>query len=119
MYEVELYGVWKGTALRDSFYNIPMVRDCFPSGHTGLTLLVLYRALDKKAYTFFFTMLVPAMLLIFSTVYCRFHYVTDLLCALLFISAVLCVDTAVRRLLPSGVRLRRPQWLPAGDLEAA
>jgi membrane-associated phospholipid phosphatase len=107
-YHVQLEGVWIGTAIRDSFYDIPMVRDCFPSGHTGLTLLVLVRAITKKAYTFFWLMLPFAALLIFSTVYCRFHYVTDLLCAIPFLIGVLCVDRGVRLLLPEGLTLRLP-----------
>ncbi|MBI2379118.1 MAG: phosphatase PAP2 family protein [Deltaproteobacteria bacterium] len=107
-YPIELTGVFRGTQIRDSFYNIPMVRDCFPSGHTGLTLLVLTRALTKRAFGFFLVMLPCAMLLIFSTVYCRFHYVADLLCALPFITGILCVDEASRRLLPNGLSIR---WL--------
>jgi membrane-associated phospholipid phosphatase len=87
---------------------VAMLRDCFPSGHTGLTLLVLTRALTKKAYTFFWIMLPFALLLFVSTVYCRFHYVTDLLAAFPFVAGVLIVDAFCRRALPRGVTLAWP-----------
>jgi len=110
-YAEPLQGLWFARSIEASFYDIPMVRDCFPSGHTGLTLLVLFRAYDKKAFKFFWVMLPFATLLIFSTVYCRFHYVTDLFAALPFVAGVLCVDAALRRLFPSGltVELRLPR----------
>lgn len=107
-YRIPLEGVWVGTVIRDSFYDIPMVRDCFPSGHTGLTLLVLIRALTKKAYTFFWIMLPFALLLIFSTLYCRFHYATDLLCALPFLGGILALDRFVRIMMPNGLSLKLP-----------
>ena len=53
-------------------------RDAFPSGHTGIAVLVLY-----LAYRFerrFFWILLPVVIaLIFSTVYCRYHYVVDII----------------------------------------
>jgi membrane-associated phospholipid phosphatase len=53
-------------------------RDAFPSGHTGIVVLVLY-----LAYRFerrFFWLLLPIVIaLIFSTVYCRYHYVVDII----------------------------------------
>jgi membrane-associated phospholipid phosphatase len=53
-------------------------RDAFPSGHTAIALTVLYLSysFEKKL----FRILLPAVLaLIFSTVYCRYHYVVDVL----------------------------------------
>jgi len=53
-------------------------RDCFPSGHTELTLLVLYCAYRFHRKTFF--ILLPAgSALIVSTVYLRYHYVVDVI----------------------------------------
>jgi membrane-associated phospholipid phosphatase len=51
-------------------------RDAFPSGHTAIALTVLYLSyrFEKKL----FRILLPAVvMLIFSTVYCRYHYVID------------------------------------------
>jgi membrane-associated phospholipid phosphatase len=51
-------------------------RDAFPSGHTGVALTVLYLAFlhEKKLFGIF---LPVTAALIFSTVYCRYHYVVD------------------------------------------
>jgi membrane-associated phospholipid phosphatase len=53
-------------------------RDAFPSGHTAVVLVV-----SGLAYRFergFFSLTLPVIiLLIFSTVYCRYHYVVDVI----------------------------------------
>ncbi len=53
-------------------------RDAFPSGHTGITLTVLYVAFkyDKRLFLIYLPI---ALLLIFATVYCRYHYVVDVI----------------------------------------
>lgn len=66
-----------------------ITRDCFPSGHTELTLLVLYYAhkLHRKTYWW----LLPFGIgIIISTVYLRYHYVVDVFAgALLAVTVVL------------------------------
>ncbi|MEW6001860.1 MAG: phosphatase PAP2 family protein [Nitrospirota bacterium] len=53
-------------------------RDAFPSGHTATAAVVLY--LSYKFRRGFFWLLLPVVVaLIFSTVYCRYHYVVDVL----------------------------------------
>jgi membrane-associated phospholipid phosphatase len=63
-------------------------RDVFPSAHTQVTLITVYLSLKLKAAARFF--LVPAGgLLIFSTLYLRYHYLIDALGgAFFFIIAV-------------------------------
>jgi membrane-associated phospholipid phosphatase len=51
-------------------------RDFFPSGHTGIALLVLVLAYRYEK-RLFWIILIPALLLIVATVYCRYHYVVD------------------------------------------
>jgi membrane-associated phospholipid phosphatase len=51
-------------------------RDAFPSGHTAIAVLVLYLAYKFKK-RFFFILLPVVTALVFSTVYCRYHYVVD------------------------------------------
>lgn len=53
-------------------------RDAFPSGHTGiaLTVLVLSRRYSRPLFR---ALLLPALLLIAATVYCRYHYVVDVI----------------------------------------
>lgn len=52
--------------------------DCFPSGHTAVTLVVLWYALREERPAFYFFLPIASLLLI-STVYCRYHYAIDLM----------------------------------------
>ena len=104
-YQYPLTGVFLAKHIEASFIDIPMVRDCFPSGHTGLTLLTLYQAWRSGMKKFFFIMLPFGVLLIFSTVYCRFHYVVDLLCALPFLTGILLLRHGLLTALPDGITL--------------
>ena len=58
-------------------------RDIFPSGHTMITLIVMYLSYRLKSRSRFFFIPIGA-LLIFSTVYLWYHYVIDLIGGLLF-----------------------------------
>ncbi len=53
-------------------------RDAFPSGHTAIALTVLILAY-RYHRGFFYVTLPVVVLLVFSTVYCRYHYVVDVL----------------------------------------
>ncbi len=58
-------------------------RDVFPSGHTMITLIVMYLSVRLKSRSRYF--FVPiGTLLIFATVYLWYHYVIDLIAGLLF-----------------------------------
>lgn len=58
-------------------------RDVFPSGHTMVTLIVIYLSVRLKSRSKYF--LVPVgILLIISTVYLQYHYVIDLIAGALF-----------------------------------
>lgn len=58
-------------------------RDVFPSGHTQMTLIVMYLAVKLKSKNKWF-FLIDGTLLIISTVYLRYHYVIDLVGGLAF-----------------------------------
>jgi len=58
-------------------------RDIFPSGHTMITLLVMYLSFRLKSRSRYFFIPIGT-LLIFSTVYLWYHYVIDLIGGLLF-----------------------------------
>ena len=74
-----LSGVWLFRSLRDTLDRAEgITRDCFPSGHTELTLLVLYYARRFHRRTFWL-MLPVGSALIMATVYLRYHYVVDVL----------------------------------------
>ncbi len=53
-------------------------RDAFPSGHTAIPLVVLYLA-NRFKRRLFWIFLPVVSALIFSTVYCRYHYVVDVI----------------------------------------
>jgi len=53
-------------------------RNAFPSGHTGIALLVLFLSYIY-ARRLFWVLLIPILLLIIATVYCRYHYVVDVI----------------------------------------
>ncbi len=53
-------------------------RDVFPSGHTMMTLIVMYLSVHYKDRTRYI-LLPVGVLLIFATVYLRYHYVIDLI----------------------------------------
>lgn len=58
-------------------------RDVFPSGHTQMTLIVMYLAYKLKTRSRYF--LIPnGILLVFSTVYLRYHYLIDVVAGVLF-----------------------------------
>jgi len=75
----ELHGVLFAEPMMNLLNRLEGIkRDAFPSGHTGVTLIVLYLAYqyDKK----FFRIALPVVsALIFATVYCRYHYVVDVI----------------------------------------
>jgi membrane-associated phospholipid phosphatase len=56
-------------------------RDCFPSGHTMVVVAVLLEAARRSKKTFFI-FLPFAVGLLMATVYCRYHYVADVLAGL-------------------------------------
>jgi membrane-associated phospholipid phosphatase len=56
-------------------------RDCFPSGHTMVVAAVLAEAARRSRKTFWW-FLPFAIGLVVATVYCRYHYVTDVIAGL-------------------------------------
>jgi len=57
-------------------------RDAFPSGHTAITVLVL--CLAYRYHKVFFRIALPVVsALVFATVYCRYHYVVDVIAGFL------------------------------------
>ncbi|MBR9976472.1 MAG: phosphatase PAP2 family protein [Bacteroidetes bacterium] len=93
--EEELPGVLAATALRvytNTGESIPpgtpypaaqVQRDAFPSGHTKITLLVIFLAFRYRSRTRWFIGVVGSLLII-ATVYLRYHYVIDLFAGALF-----------------------------------
>jgi membrane-associated phospholipid phosphatase len=75
---VSLSGLWTFDLLRNLLAQAEgRMYDCMPSGHALVSLLTVLLSW-RYAKSFFPVALVWAVLLIFSTVYLRYHYVTDL-----------------------------------------
>lgn len=85
-------------------------RDVFPSGHTQMTLLTMYAAVKFNSRTKRF-MLVVGSLLIFSTVYLRYHYVIDLIAGTLFAILTLWSGRKIYRWWNSYTKRRIPEWV--------
>src|SRR3990172_6848305 len=64
-------------------------RDIFPSGHTMITLIVIYLSVRLNSRSRYFFVPVGS-LLIFSTVYLWYHYVIDLIGGLIFMIFAVC-----------------------------
>lgn len=75
-----------------------ITRDCFPSGHTELTLLVLYYSYRFHRRTFWL-LLAPGSLLIISTVYLRYHYIIDVFAGALLALLVIAMAKPLYRAL--------------------
>jgi membrane-associated phospholipid phosphatase len=94
-----LAGVWLFQSLRESLDRAEgITRDCFPSGHTELTLLVLYYARRFHRPTFWW-MLPIGTALILSTVYLRYHYVVDVIAGAAAAILVILIAKPLYRLL--------------------
>lgn len=75
----ELSGMFLAVPIQELLNGLEGIkRDAFPSGHTAVTLLVLWLSYryDKKLFLFF---LPVVSMLVFSTVYCRYHYAIDVI----------------------------------------
>jgi membrane-associated phospholipid phosphatase len=74
-----LEGVWLSSFLRASLDQLELLqRDAFPSGHVGVSLLVLHYS-RRFAPATMVPYLVVVLGLVVSTVYLRYHYVVDVL----------------------------------------
>ncbi len=99
---------WVFTPFLDSLMRTPtFTRDCFPSGHTAVTLLMLTYAF-VHVRRMFWLVLPVALGLISATVFGRFHYVIDLMFALPLMLAARSVATALVKVRPRGVVIPAP-----------
>ena len=78
LYSVPLEGSFITDFIRDTLNALEHnKRDCMPSGHTQIVLMVLFLAYRYEKFLFYlFLPIICALIL--STVYLRYHYVIDL-----------------------------------------
>jgi membrane-associated phospholipid phosphatase len=75
----ELQGLFIAEPIQNLLNQLEGIkRDAFPSGHTAIALVILYLAyqFNRRLFGIF---LPTISALIFSTVYCRYHYVADVI----------------------------------------
>lgn len=101
-------GVLWASQLDLMFQTSPLARDCFPSGHTGISLLVLGFSW-RNARKFFWFALPIVSCLILGTLAGRFHYGIDLLAAVPLSAVSLGLAALLARRMPEGVRISREQ----------
>lgn len=108
-----LTGVWIFQSLRETLDRAEgITRDCFPSGHTEMTLLVLYYARRFHRRTFWLLLPVGSAL-IFSTVYLRYHYVIDVAAGVATAALVIVIAAPLFRAL--GGSAQRPEGEARGQ----
>jgi len=94
---IPLTGVWLFQPVREMLDRAEgITRDCFPSGHTELTLLVLIyaRVFHRKV---FWWLLPLGTGVIVSTVYLRYHYVIDVAAGALLAGAIVMIAKPLYR----------------------
>lgn len=110
-----LTGIFLFEAIRTTLDKAEgITRDCFPSGHTELTLLVLYYSwrFHKPTFKWF---LIPCSTIILSTVYLRYHYVVDIVAGFLFALAIVLTANWLHRKL-GGKDISQNSDVSANDL---
>lgn len=84
LYSIPLEGSWITDFVRDTLNALEHnKRDCMPSGHTQIALMVLFLARRYKTPLFYIFLPVVGALIL-STVYLRYHYVIDLVAGVSF-----------------------------------
>ncbi len=79
LFQYELKGIFLAEDIKNLLNSLEGIkRDAFPSGHVGISLLVLYMMWLKNK-RMFFIFFIPVILLVISTVYCRYHYFVDVI----------------------------------------
>jgi membrane-associated phospholipid phosphatase len=96
---IPLTGIWLFETVRGMLDRAEgITRDCFPSGHTELTLLVLYYARTFHRKVFWFLLPLGTGVIV-STVYLRYHYVIDVVAGALVAVAIVMIARPLYRVL--------------------
>jgi len=86
---ISLKGCFLTLAIRELLNDLELItRDCFPSGHTMVTIVVTYYAWKYKR-TLFYCFLPVTILIVSSTVYLRYHYAVDIIAGVLLVAPIL------------------------------
>jgi membrane-associated phospholipid phosphatase len=97
-----LSGLWMFEHLQSTLDRLESAHyDCFPSGHTELTILAWWgsRMVSKRLAAVYF---VYALLIVFATVYLRYHYSVDVLAGILVAAMLILAGPVCYRGLSKG-----------------
>ena len=99
---VPLQGLWLFQGMQSTLDKLESAHyDCFPSGHTELTILAWWgsRLVSRRFFRVYFAY-TPSI--IFATVYLRYHYTVDVLAGIATALVLICVSPSVYRKLQEG-----------------
>jgi len=91
-----------GAPLFRVFLRSPFYRDCFPSGHAAMSLMVLWHAW-RRFRPFFWVALLPCTGIVVATVAMRFHYGVDLLAAVPLTAVAYALSGRIYAAAPRGI----------------
>lgn len=96
-HDSDLHGIWMATTLQHAIDAGELHRwDCFPSGHTLVSVVCL--VLAWRSWRPAFWALLPVVsALVFSTVALRYHYVVDVLAGLALVAPAMGLAALLRR----------------------
>ena len=100
---VPLQGLWLFQAMQSTLDKLEQAHyDCFPSGHTEMTILACWgsRMVSRRLFRLY---LAYTLSIIFATVYLRYHYTVDILAGIATALVLICVSPAVYRKLQEGI----------------
>jgi len=92
-----LAGLWLFQSMQSTLDRLESAHyDCFPSGHTELTMIALWasRLVSKRLFRLY---LAYTLCIIFATVYLRYHYTVDVLAGAVIAAAVIVVSPVLYR----------------------
>jgi membrane-associated phospholipid phosphatase len=99
---VPLQGLWLFQGMQQTLDRLESAHyDCFPSGHTELTILACWgsRMISKRVFRVYFAY-TPCI--IFATVYLRYHYTVDLMAGVLLAVTLILAAPVMYRYLSKG-----------------
>lgn len=98
LHTVPVEGKWIGSHVRNYLFALePYKWDCFPSGHTAVTLIVIIYCCRYVRWLFWI-MLPVAIGLILSTVFLQHHYVVDVVAGAVLAGIVVAGTDSMQRL---------------------
>jgi membrane-associated phospholipid phosphatase len=104
---IPLQGMWLFHGMQEALDRLESAHyDCFPSGHTELTMLAWWgsRMVSKRLFQVYLTY-TPCI--IFATVYLRYHYTVDVMAGALLAIALILLTPVFYKKLSQGVTIGR------------